>query len=80
MKGYHTNKIAGIYFENITKLLYTSSYDKTIKIWNTDNGKCIRTLKGHTFSVWDIYYDNYYNILFSGSNDHTIKIWNLMIG
>ena len=26
----------------------SGSYDKTVRIWNTDTGECLRTLEGHT--------------------------------
>ncbi len=67
-------------YENKTKLLYSCSYDKTIKIWNIDSGKFLRTLTEHTYSIRNIFYDNNNNILFSGSEDKSIKVWNLMNG
>ena len=57
----------------------TGSDDKTIKIWNLDSGKCIRTLVGHTGSVYSIQLLPK-NQLLTGSNDETIKTWNFETG
>ena len=53
----------------------SGSGDRTIKIWNTDNGNLIRTLTGHTSYVLSLaVLKNGY--LASGSDDTTIRIWN----
>ncbi len=66
--------------QNVTSLdlgdnyLYTSSTDKTVRVWNYENGSCVRTLAGHTdwvFSVKVIGKDVY-----SGSRDETVRVWN----
>ncbi len=49
--------------------------DKTIKIWNCNMLKCIKTLEGHTDGVYCICYDSFNKKLFSGSVDCTVKIW-----
>ena len=53
----------------------SGSYDRTVKLWNVDNGKCEHTLRGHT--EWVSCIDTTGNLLFSGSWDSTVKIWNL---
>jgi WD40 repeat protein len=59
--------------------LASSSKDKTIKIWNTQNGLCLHTLTGHSGSVRGIAaLDN--DILASSSDDQTIKLWNVNTG
>ena len=51
----------------------SSSFDKTIKIWDINIMKCINTLKGHKSNVIGIIFIN--NYLISCSNDKTIKFW-----
>ena len=59
--------------------LASGSFDKTIKIWDTNTGKEIRTLKGHTNSVYClVVLPN--GQLASGSRDQTIKIWDTNTG
>ena len=59
--------------------LASGSGDKSIKIWNIDSGKCIRTLNGHDSPIFSLQL-LLNNKLASGSADHSIKIWNLDSG
>ncbi len=46
--------------QNVTSLdlgdqfLYTSSTDKTVRVWNYDTGTCAQTLAGHTDWVFSV--------------------------
>jgi WD40 repeat protein len=53
-------------------LIISGSDDKTIKIWDIDSGKCIKTLEGHTNCVNSVQTIN--NLIISGSFDKTIRI------
>ena len=58
--------------------IVSGSDDKTIKVWDTSDGTCVKTLTGHTrvFSVstfTDAKTDKVYIV--SGSFDDTIKVW-----
>ena len=33
---------------------YSGSHDKTIKLWDINNGKEIQTFKGHKSPVWSV--------------------------
>lgn len=55
-------------------VLISGSLDNTIKIWDIDNAKAVRTLFGHIEGVWAVASDNLR--LVSGSHDRTIKVWN----
>ena len=43
----HTNSITSITVSNDEKTLISGSFDKSIKIWDLNSGKCIKTLFGH---------------------------------
>jgi WD40 repeat protein len=58
----------------------SGSADKTIKIWNVDNGKCLRTFEGHQKDVWRVIYSPDGKYIISGSFDKTIKIWSVETG
>ncbi len=58
----------------------SGSADKTIKIWNVDNEKCLKTLRGHQEDVWRTIYSPDGKFIISGSWDKTIKIWNVENG
>jgi WD40 repeat protein len=53
----------------------SGSADSTLKIWDMQTYKCIRTLEGHTSSITCIAVFSE-KLIVSGSFDRTIKIWN----
>ena len=55
-----------------TSVLVSGSLDNTIKVWDIENGKAIKTLFGHIEGVWTIACDKLR--LISGSHDRTIKV------
>ncbi|KAH8102852.1 WD40-repeat-containing domain protein [Cristinia sonorae] len=55
-------------------VLISGSLDNTIKLWDIESGKAVRTLFGHIEGVWAVASDNLR--LVSGSHDRTIKVWN----
>jgi WD40 repeat protein len=60
-------------------LLASASWDRTIKIWNADNGSLVRTLAELTNPVLAlVVLPNGY--LASGSGEMNIKIWNADTG
>ncbi|RPB22262.1 WD40 repeat-like protein [Terfezia boudieri ATCC MYA-4762] len=72
----HSNGIICLQFDDT--ILVTGSYDTTIKIWDIETGKEIRTLTGHTLGVRALQFDD--SKLISGSMDNTLKIWNYRTG
>lgn len=73
----HKDGVLCCQYDN-NKLLMTGSYDTTIKIWNTDTGELIRTLRGHTMGVKSLIFDD--QKLITGGLDSTIKVWNWRTG
>ncbi|KAF8163015.1 WD40-repeat-containing domain protein [Crassisporium funariophilum] len=54
-------------------VLISGSLDNTIKLWDIETGKAVRTYFGHIEGVWAIASDKMR--LVSGSHDRTIKVW-----
>jgi len=76
----HSGEVNTLAFSRDRITLVSGSDDKTIKIWNLNNKKEIRTLKGHLDIVYSVAISPDGQILVSGSKDKTIKIWNLQTG
>ena len=75
--GNHFNckKINSIQVDEISKKLFSSSDDKTIKIWNLETGECLETLENHAPHVQSILLLPNINKFISASTNKEIKIW-----
>lgn len=58
--------------------LFTASWDKTIKKWCLEDGKCELTFVGHNDFVKSIVVDR--NSLYSASTDRVIAEWDIATG
>jgi WD40 repeat protein len=58
-------------------ILFTGSYDKTIKLWQIKTGQCLSTIRAHSSWVSSLQYDPKFDMLASSSWDCTIKLWNM---
>ena len=57
-----------------SRYIASSSYDRTIKIWDPSTGSLIQTLVGHSLYVWSLETLKNGNLA-SSSADKTIKLW-----
>jgi WD40 repeat protein len=76
----HKKSVFSVSFSPDGKTLATGSDDKTIKLWNADTGKEIRTLQRHKSFVHSVSFSPDCQILATGSEDKTIKLWNVDTG
>ena len=47
----------------------SGSEDKTVKLWNTNTGECIKTLSGHSDTVKSVNFSSDNKLIVSGSDD-----------
>ncbi|RAL07840.1 WD40 repeat-like protein [Aspergillus homomorphus CBS 101889] len=71
----HNDSVRSIVFSHDSKILASASYDKTIKLWDTDSGTCLQTLEGHDALVFSIVFSHNSKLLASASGDNTVKLW-----
>jgi WD domain, G-beta repeat len=76
----HQNAVWSVTFSPDGKTLASGSQDNTIKLWNLDTGKELRTLQGHQSFVSSVSFSPDGKTLASGSRDNTIKLWNRETG
>ena len=79
LKG-HTNSIRTVDVFGKGKLALSGSADKTLKIWDLETGRCIRTLKGHTDLVSAVMVTGNDRLAISASRDKSLRLWDLETG
>jgi guanine nucleotide-binding protein subunit beta-2-like 1 protein len=76
MKG-HSHFISSLSLSNDLKSVASSSWDKTIRLWDLTTSKTKTIFQGHNKDVLSVAFTGTNKrMLVSGSMDNTIKVWN----
>ncbi|MDT5122019.1 MAG: hypothetical protein QOC96_1501 [Acidobacteriota bacterium] len=76
----HSGRVTSVAFSPDGKTLASGSTDNTIKLWNIESGKELRTLVGHSNWVGPVAFSRDGKTLASASWDNTIKLWDVESG
>lgn len=81
----HTNVVYCLDFNNpFGDRVATGSFDKTAKIWKTETGQCVQTLRGHQGEVVCLGFNSARNpenrVLATGSMDSRAALWKIEDG
>ncbi|UCH93238.1 MAG: NACHT domain-containing protein [Candidatus Aminicenantes bacterium] len=71
----HTAPVWGCAFSPDGKTIISASEDKTIKLWDVQSGKEIKTFIGHKGRVWDCTFSPEGKFILSAAEDNTLKLW-----
>lgn len=73
----HTQDVKNVKWHPEQDILFTCSYDDTIKVWGPDGDDwaCKETLVGHDSTVWCMSFDAVGARFVSCSEDRTLRIW-----
>lgn len=75
----HTSLVRDLNLLSDGNTLLSGSDDKTIRLWDLNEAKCLKVFSGHTHSANKILLFSP-GIIVSASDDHTIKFWNMDSG
>ncbi|KAJ9508585.1 hypothetical protein QJQ45_012119 [Haematococcus lacustris] len=80
LKG-HSNAVATVKFSpGAGTLLASASADKTARIWETETGRELLVLQGHTQGLSDVSWSPDGAYLATASDDNTLKLWHAESG
>jgi WD40 repeat protein len=78
--GGHGEPVFRVLYHPKQPLLATCSADKTVRLWNPDNGQAVRTLSGHTDWVYALALSPDGELLASGSWNGEVRLWKVADG
>ena len=76
----HTNCVRSVVFSTDGCRALSGSYDKTVRLWDLESGKCLRVLEGHADRVLSVSLSTDGRCALSGSDDKTVRLWDLESG
>ena len=76
LKG-HTAPVGSVAVTQDGRRIISGSFDKTIRVWDLNSGKCTAVLKGHISGVNSVAVTPDGSCVISGSFDETVRVWDL---
>ncbi|KAH6791842.1 Transducin/WD40 repeat-like superfamily protein [Perilla frutescens var. hirtella] len=70
----HIDAISSLSLSEDRSILYSASWDKTIKVWRVSDSKCLESINAHDDAVNSVV-AGFDGLVFSGSADGTVKVW-----
>lgn len=76
----HKDHISCMAYNEIERLLYTGSWDKTVRTWKVPENRCVDSFVAHDGHVNAIQISQEDGYVFTCSSDGSIKIWRRVFG
>ncbi|KAL5704986.1 hypothetical protein ACHQM5_023341 [Ranunculus cassubicifolius] len=70
----HFDAISCLSLNEDQGLLYSGSWDKTLKVWRISDSKCLESINAHDDAVNSVV-SGFDGLIFTGSADGTVKVW-----
>lgn len=74
----HSHFVSDIALSADAQYALSGSWDKTLRLWNLENGNCERLFKGHDADVLSVTFSSDDRQIISGSRDKSVKLWNTL--
>jgi WD40 repeat protein len=62
-------------FSKDSKTLFTGGLDGMIRLWDSETGQALGTLKGHNGQIKALVFNSSGSLLASASSDYTVRLW-----
>jgi WD40 repeat protein len=76
----HTSFVSSVSYSRNGKLIVSSSYDHTARVWDVKTGRQLIILNGHHWTVNSAYFSPDGKTIVTASDDQTIGIWDSKTG
>ncbi|KAK7247365.1 hypothetical protein RIF29_42246 [Crotalaria pallida] len=70
----HADAVTGLAVNNANGVIYSVSWDKTLKIWRVSDLRCVESVKAHEDAVNAVAVSND-GTVYTGSADRRIRVW-----
>lgn len=70
----HYDTVACMSLDEEQGLLYSGSWDRTVKVWRISDSKCLESVKAHDDAINSVVV-GFDGLVFTGSADGTMKVW-----
>jgi len=70
----HSDAVSCMSLDSDNGLLYTASWDRTVKVWRLSDSKCLESINSHEDAVNSVV-ARPEGMIFTGSADGTVKAW-----
>ena len=76
----HASQVRGCAISDDGDLIVSTSWDQTVKVWDSASGALLRTLSGHNGPVHRCAISRDDKLIISASEDRTVKVWDALSG